>query len=403
MKTLVTLSARFNKTPEGRIFPQNPTLNYSFFTRYLEVFESVLVLARVEEKSVSIDKNIGFSDGPGVSFLSIPCFEGIFSFIKDLYIIKKSIKAAVVDCQSYFMRVPDFLGTLVWLELRKKKFPFAIEVVGDPGESLKSGIGIKHFLLPVIRFFSILSLKLQCKEACAAAYVTKEILQRRYPTKKGIFKINYSSIDLPSSFYVKSHRIFNGPAKKLVYIGTLDVLYKGQDILIKALSNLTNEGHSFELTFVGDGRCREMLNNMVKKLYLSKYVSFIGRVEAGRGVASALDASDVFILPSHTEGLPKALIEAMARGLPAIATNVGGICELLPSDDLVPPGDPDALSKKILEVTKDPNRLTQMSKRNVEVANQYNYEIIKKKRNIFYQKVFEITEKNYKLKKFSEV
>ena len=65
----------------------------------------------------------------------------------------------------------------------------------------------------------------------------------------------------------------------------------------------------------------------------------------GHGVTEQLDAADVFVLPSRQEGLPRAMIEAMARSLPCVGSDVGGISELIP-DWVVPPNDPQALALK---------------------------------------------------------
>src|SRR5207249_10044996 len=74
---------------------------------------------------------------------------------------------------------------------------------------------------------------------------------------------------------------------------------------------------------------------------------------------------------SLTEGLPKALLEAMARGLPAIGSNVGGIPELLAPEALVPAGDERALAAKIISLSADPAELSRHSARNYTEAMKY--------------------------------
>jgi len=87
------------------------------------------------------------------------------------------------------------------------------------------------------------------------------------------------------------------------------------------------------------------------------------------------------------------MIEAMARSLPCIGSTVGGIPELLPSEDLVPPGDVVALASKIREVVTDSERMAQMSARNLEKAKDYTDQVLCDRRNQFYRYVREMTEK----------
>jgi glycosyltransferase involved in cell wall biosynthesis len=105
----------------------------------------------------------------------------------------------------------------------------------------------------------------------------------------------------------------------------------------------------------------------------------------GPSLFQILDEADIFVLCSLTEGLPKALLEAMARGLPAIGSNVGGIPELLPPEALVPTADPQALARKITELALDPGRLTASSALNFAEALKYREEVLSGKRIGFYQ------------------
>jgi len=99
----------------------------------------------------------------------------------------------------------------------------------------------------------------------------------------------------------------------------------------------------------------------------------------------------MFVLPSRVEGLPRAMIEAMARALPCIGSSVGGIPELLAPEDIVPPGDIKALADKIREVLSTPGRLEKMSARNLEHARQYSEDALRINRNRLYRHLKEIT------------
>jgi glycosyltransferase involved in cell wall biosynthesis len=79
------------------------------------------------------------------------------------------------------------------------------------------------------------------------------------------------------------------------------------------------------------------------------------------------------------------MIEAMSRALPCIGTRVGGIPELLADEDLVGAGDPAGLANKIKEVISRPERLSNMSKRNLDRAQEYRPEVLEKRRVEFYR------------------
>jgi glycosyltransferase involved in cell wall biosynthesis len=391
MKALVTLSARFDRGPDGMVYPQNPALTYgSLFKRYLDVFEEILVVARVE----TTESPIGAypSDGAGVTFIDVPAFSGVMDLIKFLPQIRTTLRQAISDSDAYFLRVPDILGTLAYKEIRRLGLPFAVEVVGDPADSLQAG-SVRHFLRPLIRLIAIRSLRSICTEATAATYVTKGALQRQYPPGIATYSTYFSDVELPQSFFLTEARIFTQSALHLVFVGTLNEFYKAPDILVEALAVLAAQGLSLHLTFVGDGRRRAELSALIKARGIERQVTFLGKVPSGAGVATALDAADLFILPSRQEGLPKAMIEAMARGLPCIGSTVGGMPELLPPEDLVPPGEARALAEKIREIVRDPARLTRMSSRNLAVAQEYRNEVLQVRRLQFYRQVRELAEK----------
>lgn len=86
------------------------------------------------------------------------------------------------------------------------------------------------------------------------------------------------------------------------------------------------------------------------------------------------------------------MIEAMARGLPCIGSTAGGIPELLPAEDLVPPGNAEALVQKIQEVLSNPQRMSEMSARNLQRAQDYRSDILERRRYDFYAHLRSITE-----------
>jgi glycosyltransferase involved in cell wall biosynthesis len=277
--------------------------------------------------------------------------------------------------------------------LHRTGHPYGVEVVGDPYDTFAPG-AVKHPLRLFFRWWSTRQLQRQCASACAAAYVTEHALQRRYPPAWGAFSTHYSSIELPEAAFVSAPRSLQPERHTftLIIVGTLAQLYKAPDVLINAVAICVQAGLDLQLVLVGDGKHRPELEAQARSLGLDGRVRFLGQLPAGEAVRAQLDQADLLVLPSRQEGLPRAIIEAMARGLPCIGSTVGGIPELLPPEDMVLPGDGAALARKIYEVVTDPARLVQMSRRNLEQAKVYEEKILYERRTGFYRYVKERTD-----------
>src|ERR1043166_5635017 len=111
-------------------------------------------------------------------------------------------------------------------------------------------------------------------------------------------------------------------------------MYKAPDVLIRAVAQCVAAGFDLTLHVVGDGKHRPELEQLASALGVSDRVIFLGLLPAGAAVRERLDRSDLFVLASRCEGLPRAMVEAMARSLPCIGSTIGGIPELLPEDDM---------------------------------------------------------------------
>ena len=383
MKVIVALEHRFVKTPDGAIWTESQ-FPHSFWMRYLEVFDEVRVVARVR-KAASVSPMWKRADGEGVSFANVPHYIGPEQYLLKAKQVKHAVRSAVGVNDAVILRVGSQIAQCIEPVLHRNGHPYGVEVVADPYDVFAPG-SVRHPLRPFFRWLFPQRLRHTCAGACAASYVTEYALQRRYPPARDAFATHYSDVELPDRAFVtvpRSPRQQMGPFT-LVCVGTLGQLYKAQDVLINAVKLSINEGLDLKLILVGDGKHREELQIQTKNLGLEERVCFRGWLTAGDSVRQELDRADLFVLPSHQEGLPRAMIEAMARGLPCIGSRVGGIPELLPSEDMVPAGDVAALAGKIREVVTNSERMARMSVRNLEKAKSYREETLCKRRNEFY-------------------
>jgi len=143
---------------------------------------------------------------------------------------------------------------------------------------------------------------------------------------------------------------------------------KGVDFLLRAMRIVVDKFPDIHLTIVGTGPLMKNFIGYTKKLRLAENVRFTGHVS---NVFTILKTLDLFVLPSRTEGCPIVILEAMASGLPVIATSVGGNPELVQNGEtgiLVPFNDEKKLSEAILELYSDQKQAMNMASRGKELA-----------------------------------
>jgi glycosyltransferase involved in cell wall biosynthesis len=136
-------------------------------------------------------------------------------------------------------------------------------------------------------------------------------------------------------------------------VGRLDHWGKGHKELFTAMVRIRGR-HPVQALIVGGGRRTPEVRQLADSLGLADAVHFLGQ---RRDVPDLLNAMDVFVLPSYSEGVSLALLEAMAAGRPVIATAVGGLPEVVTDGDtglLIPPRDADALAQALERLLADP-------------------------------------------------
>ena len=390
MKLVFATEASFFRGKDGNLYvPPHGTFTNRLMARYLEAFDSVSLLARVRntpEEEYLPERRIG---NDRISVLPLPYYSGPWQFLKKRSEIIRTIRSHIEPDTAYICRVPGTIGTTLARCLRERNIPYAVEVVGDPYDVF-SPQSTKYFLRPLYRSKLTSDLKKTVYHSSAALFVTREYLQRRYHTRDGVFTTFASDVALTGETFVDKEKTWSGTSGniKLISVGTLGQLYKAPDIVLKAIAQLKEKHHIIcELTWVGGGRHQKEMQELTLSLGIEEQVNFLGHVEAGNGVRQRLDESDLFLLVSRTEGLPRALIEAMARGLPCITSRVGGVPELLDNSALVPANDVNALAEKIREFIETPGLAQEQAKRNLAVAREYTDDFLAEKRRIFYSEI----------------
>jgi glycosyltransferase involved in cell wall biosynthesis len=153
-------------------------------------------------------------------------------------------------------------------------------------------------------------------------------------------------------------------------IGRIHFRDKGQDFALTAIARFRDRLGGCKFIFVGEGPDQDALKRMIANLHLSERVRIIPWTPNPAEIYAAID---MLMIPSRHEGVPLVMLEAMAYGLPIVATNVDGMADLLPPDWLFPFGDCRELVDTLARVSKSTNPTLLESHRNkikMEFTNQ---------------------------------
>jgi glycosyltransferase involved in cell wall biosynthesis len=154
---------------------------------------------------------------------------------------------------------------------------------------------------------------------------------------------------------VRSRLGIHGKGPFLLFVGSFDPV-KGGHYLIEALKNMAEDPENFpDLLMVGDGPLKEDLLAQAKNLGIANRVSFLGK-RPHHEIPLWMNAADVFCLPSIREGRPNVLLEALACGTPAVASEVGSVPEIIHERNgrLAKTSNPQDLAQQLLTCLKQP-------------------------------------------------
>ena len=295
------------------------------------------------------------------------------SFFINTFLVLRRIKPDLIHVQSILAVLHAFLAKLF---LRK---PFVVY-----------GRGTDIYLAS--RFDRLLY-KLTLARADAVIAQTndmKSAIQKLY--HRDVFVIpNGVDIDRFSRISRGKARIrlnIEANEKILLFVGGLRPV-KGVRYLIESMSIIKQRDRNIRLLIVGDGEQRRNLEKSTEKLNLGKWISFAGEIPSER-VAEYLVASDIFVLPSLSEGFPLTVLEAMASGLPIVTTRVRGLPEIVKDNEngcLVQPKNPGQIAEKVLLLLENDDLRQRVSENNREKAKQYTWESVAKNLEEIYSEV----------------
>lgn len=367
------------------------TFSQSVLNRYLGLFDRLTLT----EREITVETTAGMNpvDGERISIVPLPDrLASLRDFINPA--TKRALRTAIIreitPDRAVIVRVPSACGSMAADYCRKNGIPYLAEVVGCPWDSLRNHSTKGKIMAP----FSALRMKKTVKHAAFVVYVTDEFLQRRYPTRgrsAGISDAELQPMDA-SVLEKRLEKIKNhsGPWK-LGTAGAIGISYKGQQFVIEALAQLKAQGCTdFEYHLAGGGD-DSALRSLAEQRGVSDQVVFDGSLPHD-AMFAWLDGLDIYLQPSLVEGMPRALIEAMSRALPAFGTDVGGIPELLGETALFPKGSVSRIACLLGDIS--PEQMENMAQKNFGRASAFEHQKLAAARTDFYREFMKACEEN---------
>lgn len=277
------------------------------------------------------------------------------SLIKNGPTLANYIKASDI----VFLRLPSMNAYLGYLFARLYKKAFLCYVIGDQREIVRTSSkyqGLRRALAIRVAWFHKLLTRRIIRHSGLNIFMGNDIAQDYGQTisPEGKNHISFTSLVAPEDIVVKEPSL-DGRVVKILSVGRLGH-EKGFLYLIEAVSGLLKEGLEVELQIVGEGDERESLQRLVNRMGLESKVFFSGSVSHGEKLDDFFLEADVFVLPSLSEGVPKVVLEAMSKGVPVVATQVGGVPDIVKDREtglLIPPKSSDAITHAVSALVLD--------------------------------------------------
>lgn len=364
----------------------NYVFDYDFFAEYLSVFNEVTVLARVKPIK-SFDPSLKISTGTNVKFLVLPDFRGIKWLLKSKKLLS-NYKSHISKFDAICYRIPSIAAYNV--ARQNKKIVSAFELIGDPKESLFniSDSVFRKFYLSILGCLFNYQTHYIVQKSVTGSYVSFKHLQDKFPLKDKRKDFSISSIRLLESQIISDvqNLELSQEVIRIIHVGSF-VPVKNQSILIELIEILHCRGLCARLQFVGDGALRGACQKLVVDKKLEDWVHFCGHLIGTENIIHELDKNDIFILPSSSEGMPRSLIEAMARGLLCFGSNRGGTTELLDNEFIFDLNDVNLIADKVIDVINNQELMNRTRQKNLEKAKFFEQSKLKRKRILFLEEL----------------
>ena len=374
----------------------NGTYTQQYLQRFTSNFDELVVIARCRDRVAEDDiTKLRTSGGKGVSFVKIEDFYGTRDYLAKRNKIKNVMNKALSDVDAIFVRMPCILTTISIECAKKNRIPIMLDVAADPDTIYRSSKATISELL-ISKY-----MKYMCRKACmdsnGVSYVTKNVLEQKYPCYSMVhgestdyFNAAISNADISNDFYFhnRDYSCVGNPIRLLhVSNNICNNSSKGHIECLQITKKLVDHGYDVRMMFLGDGEGRKELENISKSLGIEEQIVFMGRIADRSQYRNIMLNNDFFIFPSHSEGLPRSVLEAMSTGMVCIASNTDGIPEVINKEDIFAYYDVDGFVERIEQYIANRTLRERTSEENYTVALNYSNDNLRKAYNEYYSKV----------------
>ena len=349
MSVLFCHDHRFIIDSDGAVFSRGQ-FSEAIVARYERAFGKMFIAARTMPAPQQLDRtaiNLVFEDPS--RFVSLPDQSSVRSLLLRDGTAQRQLEELMEGVDAVIVRLPSEIGLLAGALARQRGKPLITEVAGCVRDSLRS-----HGRLGARTYAPLAMWRMRRAVAMSdwTLYVTERFLQNRYPSRGE--RASVSNVQLPArNDELLSRRLGKiGSSGRPLVFGMVAAMFHNEkrvDVAIRALAEATATRADIRLRIVGAGDTRA-LEAVADKMDVRDRVEFLGVLPHGERLFSFLDDVDVYVQTSFQEGLPRALIEAMSRALPALGSDAGGTNELLAREWLHPPGDTRTLARQMLRL-----------------------------------------------------
>lgn len=371
-----------------------PSCADSFFEKYLNTFQSVKVLG--EEIKGYLDKKAMVQiRNPRINVRILPPNTNPKDFKNDKY-IKTALTEEIRKAEAILIKPATRRGMMAIRIAEKLQKPYMIEMTGDIHNALMQHPSLARRLYAPILYRQIRHAIKNCK---FGLYVSKDYLQNKYPIQGKMCGCSDVVLEKSESKVLQKRiqRIDNMDAQKridMALIGFYQGNGKGVDTALRAMARLPENYH---LSVLGNGTegSRQKWYAYGKERGVSEdRLHFPEPLPSAQAVLRWLDNFDFFVFPTRSEGFGRCVAEALSRGLPCFATNICTMPELLPAECLFELDDDEKLAQLLQAYCADKSLMKKIAAVNFENAKNYDFQLLKERRNAFLQEFKQYCIKN---------